>query len=311
MPSGTPDLPRGEETVDETPSASPTLAMRDGSLLARRPTAIGLARLSPRRVFPPGGTALYRHVARLAELGPEQEFLVVPCGRGVTAQFLAEVSKATGSGVDPNPELTKAATARARAANLSGRLHFEDGSLIDLPYQDEVFDVSIGEIGLAAVEDPAKAVRELVRVTKPMGTVLLLQLTWNTSVEPERHDVLVESLGVRPHLLVEWKQMLRDAGAVDLYVEDWSDAMSLLREPWSLGGLAEFDSVFDRAAVLVRAWQRWGWGEVKRMLQGVRTLAVPERLLGLTLIRATRWAREEEGPAEAPATDDTTDSSGG
>lgn len=285
--------------------------MRDGSLLAQRPTAIGLARLSPRRVFPPGGTTLYRNIARLVELEPGQEFLIVPCGRGVTVQFLSQISKASGSGVDPNPELTEVAESRARAAGLSEQLQFEDGSPDDLPYQDEVFDTTIGEIGLAAVEDAAGAVRELVRVTRPMGTVLLLQLTWNTAVDPERYAVLVDSLGVRPQLLVEWKQMLRDAGVVDLYVEDWSDALGLLREPWSLGGLAEFDSLLDRAAVLARAWKRWGLGDVKRMLQGVRSLEVQERVLGLSLIRGTRWPEPEPEESETPAPDGTEDHTSG
>ena len=29
---------------------------------------------------------------------------------------------------------------------------------------------------------------------------------------------------MRPRLVVEWKQMLRDAGVVDLQVQDWTDA---------------------------------------------------------------------------------------
>ena len=39
----------------------------------------------------------------------------------------------------------------------------------------------------------------------------------------ERREILVQHLGARPLLLVEWKQLLRDAGCVDLHVEDWSD----------------------------------------------------------------------------------------
>lgn len=321
MPLGDPEVPRREGAAQEhapsgaaeaPPDTAPTEA-RDGALLGRRPTALGLARLSSRRVFPPGGVELYRHLARLVELEADEEFLLVPCGRGVTTQFLAEITKAHGSGVDPNGELIAAAEARARAARRTEQLQYEQASLTDLPYQDAVFDVAIGELGLAAVDDAAAAVRELARVVKPLGKVLLLQLTWNTAVDPERHDVVVEALGPRPRLLVEWKQMLRDAGVVDLYVEDWSDAIGPLREPGSLGGLAEFDSILDRAAVLARAWRWWGWGGVKRMLEGVRSLAGPERVLGLSLIRGVKWedpetelAANADSDGESPAPNDET-----
>src|SRR5690606_24967065 len=105
---------------------------------------------------------------------------------------------------------------RARAARLTGRLHYEVAPVTDLPYQDAVFDVVIGEIGLGAAEDLGAAIRELARVVRPMGTVVLIQFTWTGSVEPERREAVAESLGVRPHLLVECKQLMRDAGLVDL-----------------------------------------------------------------------------------------------
>ena len=56
-----------------------------------------------------------------------------------------------------------------------------------------------------------------------MGAVVLLQLTWSSEISPAARALLVERLGMRPHLLMEWKQMLRDAGVVDLQVQDWTD----------------------------------------------------------------------------------------
>ncbi|HEX7050029.1 MAG TPA: methyltransferase domain-containing protein [Longimicrobiales bacterium] len=268
----------------------------------RHPSALDLARLSRLRVFPPGGVPLYRHIARLAELGPDREFLLAPCGTGVTAQFLAETSGASGAGVDPDPALIEADTARTRAAGLAERLHFESGPLTDLPYQDAVFDVAVGEVGLASADDPAAAVAELARVTKPMGTVVLVQLIWAGNIDEPSRDLVVQALGVRPLLLVEWKQHLRDAGVVDLYVEDWSDAAPTLRHPWTLGGLAEFHSVRDRLAVLLRAARRWGWREVLRAMRAwteVGARVADDRILGLSLIRGTKWVGPDQaGPGE-------------
>jgi hypothetical protein len=42
----------------------------------------------------------------------------------------------------------------------------------------------------------------------------------------------------------------------------------------------------------MRAWRRWGWRGVREMLQHgaeVRRLIASERVLGLALIRGTKW----------------------
>ena len=261
------------------------------------PSLLGLARLGPRGVLPPGGEELYRHVARLVELGPEREFLVVPCGHAVTTEFLARTTGATGAGVDPDAELVERAVERAKEAGLASRLHYEAAPLEDLPYQDAVFDVAIGEIGLAAAEDVQAAVRELVRVTRPLGSVVLIQLVWTGNVTPERREAVAEHLGLRPLVLVEWKQMLREAGVVDLHVEDWADAAA---RRGGARGLADFLSLRTLGAMLWRAGRQWGWRGVRAALardRQVRALLTRERVLGLSLIKGTRW---QEPPAPSP-----------
>jgi len=259
------------------------------------PSLLGLARLGPRGVLPPGGEELYRHVARLVELGPEREFLVVPCGHAVTTEFLARTTGATGAGVDPDAELVERAVERAKEAGLASRLHYEAAPLEDLPYQDAVFDVAIGEIGLAAAGDVQAAVRELVRVTRPLGSVVLIQLVWTGNVTPERREAVAEHLGLRPLVLAEWKQLLREAGVLSLRVEVWAYAAG----PRSGGGrgLADLLSLRHLGATVWHAARRWGWRGVREALardRQVRALLTRERALGLSLIKGTRW---QEPPA--------------
>src|SRR5690606_22155433 len=265
--------------------------------LSRRPSAIGLARLSHRRVFPPGGVELYRNIARLTELGPEHDFLVVPVGTGVTAEFLARSTGASGAGVELDGELAEMAAAHVRSAGLSDRLQIEHAPLEDLPYQDAVFDVVIGEIALGALPDPAAAVRELVRVTRPMGTVILVQLIWTGNIEDATREALGESLGIRPLLLVEWKRLLREAGAVDLYTEDWSDCAVSPRTPLGEAALGGLGPIRDRLGVLYRAWRRWGWRGMQQAMASrsqAHALIARERVLGLSLIRGTRWEHADD-----------------
>ncbi len=259
----------------------------------------GFARSRGRVLFPPGGEPLYRAIARVLELEASQEFLVAPCGGGVTTAFLQALSGAAGAGVDPDEELVAEAAEHARDVARAGRLHYDVAPLDDLPYKDAIFDVAVGEIGLAAGAAPERAVQELARVLKPGGRIALVQLAWVRRIDEERERLLVEHLGVRPYLLVEWKQMLREAGIVDLHVEDWSDAAeALLSRSAVAGGLAGAASLGDRAALLWRALRRRGWEGVRESLgwgHELRRLILRERVLELSLVTGTRWEADQEG----------------
>jgi len=258
------------------------------------PSMLDLVRLSREVVFPPGGQELFRRIGTLVEMHAGMEVLDAACGRGVTTAFMAQSYGCACVGVDPDQALVSEAERRARAADLQGRVTFDTAALDDLPFRDGIFDVAIGEIGLAASADPARAVSELARVTKPMGCVVLVQLIWTGNVDLARREVLVAHLGARPMILVEWKQLLREAGVVDLTVEDWSDTPSPFR-PSAGGPFPDFSEIFtwrEKLGILRRAVKRWGWRGVRGALvreREIHRLLTRERVLGLTMIKGTRW----------------------
>jgi ubiquinone/menaquinone biosynthesis C-methylase UbiE len=265
------------------------------------PSMLDLVRLSAEPVFPAGGEPLYRQIALLTEMRQRQDVLAAGCGRGTSLSYLVKSVGIEGAGVDPDPNLIREAELRAREAGLVDRLHFQRASLDELPYRDGIFDVAIGELSLAALVDPARAIRELVRVTKPLGSVVLVQLTWTGHVDDVRREVLVRHLGARPMLLVEWKQMLRDAGVVELVTEDWSDRPSpfrpKLRTPFP--DFAEIFTFREKLAILRRAMQRWGWRGVRGAIlreQEIHRLLTTERVLGLTLIKGVKWPIDDGTP---------------
>ena len=263
---------------------------------------LDLVRLSHEVVFPPGGEALYRKIASVTEMGPGMEVLDAACGRGVSLRFLAESFGVHGVGVDDDAHLLAEAERRARESGSDAAVAFEAGALDDLPYKDGIFDVAIGEVGLAALAYPKRAVAELARVTKPMGSVVLVQLIWTGNVDPERREILVQHLGARPLILVEWKQLLRDAGVVDLVVEDWSDAPSPFR-PAAGGPFPDFTEIFtfrEKLGIFMRALRRWGWRGVRGAVvreREIHRLLTRERVLGLTMIKGTRWSPEAIEPS--------------
>ena len=237
------------------------------------------------------GEELYREVADLAEARPGTELLVAGAGDGVTAEWLAARTGAAVTGVDPDAARIARAEARLRASDPGKRITYEVAPLDDLPHETSVFDAAVAETAVAADADPARALRELVRVTKPLGHVVLLLPTWTSEIADEDREALVERLGLRPRLLVEWKQMLREAGLVDITVQDWSDGGPSAR---NLTPHASMPALTwrEKAHIAGRAWRRRGWRAartaVKREMKLLEDLS-RERALGFQLLTGVKW----------------------
>jgi hypothetical protein len=168
---------------------------------------------------------------------------------------------------------------------------YEVSPLDNLPHENAVFDAAIGEPTLAAAGSPSRAVAELVRVTKPMGHVVLLLPTWTSDIPADDREPIVERLGLRPHLLVEWKQMLRDAGVVEVVVQDWSDGGPGARASGNRPVVPQL-TWRQKAHVAGRALRRSGWRaarmSVRREAALLRELS-QARALGFHLISGVKW----------------------
>lgn len=278
----------------------------------RVPSMLDLIRLSPRLVFPPGGVDLYRQIALLTDMAEEDEALVVACGKGVSLEYFVREYGVHGSGVEPDGRLVEVAESRTREEGLAARIQFQTGRADSLPYRDDIFDVAVGELGMAAQADPGEAVRELARVTRPGGMVVLVQLAWRTPVDARRARVLSEHLGARPLMLVEWKRYLKEAGVEEVHAEDWSDEDASFRarvvKPFP--DFAEIFSLSEKVGVLRRAWGRWGWEGLRTVLvreREVHRLLTHERILGLVLLKGRKKevpAVDEVGALAEPAASD-------
>jgi 2-polyprenyl-3-methyl-5-hydroxy-6-metoxy-1,4-benzoquinol methylase len=267
------------------------------------PAVLRLAQSAVMERWRAAGEELYRELAHLLEAGRGRELLVAGCGDGVAAEWLAMRTGATVTGVDPDRATIARAEARARQGAGMPGVSYETAPLDDLPHETAVFDGVVGEPTLAAAADPARAVEELVRVTRPMGVIVLLQPTWSAEMLSEGADgreLVVERLGLRPYHLVEWKRMLREAGAVEIQVQDWSEGAPGCGRR-STTGMAAVDeprlSFRHKVHIVSRAWKQWGWragaldagrGAVDLERRILRALS-RERSLGLHLITGVKW----------------------
>jgi SAM-dependent methyltransferase len=93
--------------------------------------------------------------------------LDVGSGTGAVTEELVSRTEGQVTGVDLDAEMV--AYARAR----DGRAEYRPGDAHDLAFDDAVFDVTACHFLLMWCREPARAAREMVRVTRPGGAVLV------------------------------------------------------------------------------------------------------------------------------------------
>ncbi len=121
----------------------------------------------------------------LLELSPGEAVLDVGCGPASDVFELEAIVGPTGRAVGVDVSYAMIEEARKRAATVASRAEFEVSPIESLPFPDATFDAVRTERVLMHVADAARAVRELVRVTKPGGRVV--------AIEPDHQMLAVDA----------------------------------------------------------------------------------------------------------------------
>lgn len=109
-------------------------------------------------------------VVSRAALAPGDDVLDLACGTG-NAALLAAALGARVVGVDSAPRLL--GVARERARDVGIEVDLREGDLLALPLDDASVDVVLSVFGVIFAADPARALREVGRVLRAGGRVLL------------------------------------------------------------------------------------------------------------------------------------------
>ena len=111
-------------------------------------------------------------VIRSMAIMPPLQVLDLGCGDGTTAIPLARTG-AEVTGIDIASNLVEAGNKRAAEAGLA-RLKFQEGDACNLEgVADHSFDLSISVFGAMFAPKPFDVVKEMVRVTKPGGRIVM------------------------------------------------------------------------------------------------------------------------------------------
>lgn len=116
-----------------------------------------------------------RKAVRLS--GVKEGMNVLDCATG-TGDLAIAFKKAVGAkgrvtGTDFCPEMLEPAPRKARRKGLD--IHWEVADAMNLPYENDRFDLASIAFGIRNVDDPVTALSEMGRVVKPNGKVLILE----------------------------------------------------------------------------------------------------------------------------------------
>jgi ubiquinone/menaquinone biosynthesis C-methylase UbiE len=198
---------------------------------------------------PEWGMPFGEQALRRVDLGPGIRLLDVACGSGALA-IPAASRGADVVAVDIAPVMIERLTARARVeglSNLEGRVM--NGAALELP--EDTFDVSVSQNGVSLFPDLKGGLREIVRVTKPGGRVLVIAFG-----APQKAEFLGFFLGALqasvpsftplpmdppplPFQLAEpssFARKLADAGLTDVHVETvtWDTTFTSTSHFWDV-----------------------------------------------------------------------------
>jgi SAM-dependent methyltransferase len=171
-----------------------------------------------KKVVRPGGHRSTEELFALANLTSADRVLDIGCGVGATG---IEIINRFGSHVtlsDKSELMLAQARANVAAAGMQDRIDVDWGDIVDLPYPDDTFDVTMIE-AVTMFVDRERAIREAVRVTKPGGRILDHEFCWRGRPNLEALEILRQPMmcpGINFDDVRNWGMLFERHGVKDI-----------------------------------------------------------------------------------------------
>lgn len=118
--------------------------------------------------------------------------LDVGCGPGIDVVQLTKCVSESGKvfGVDHDQEMINDAESLAKSQNVLANVEFQAHDVATLPFESNYFDSCRSERVFMHLSDPLATLREMQRVTKPNGRVVVIDSDWSSlSIDCDLTDI--------------------------------------------------------------------------------------------------------------------------
>lgn len=194
-------------------------------------SGLTLEDLHPVDEFHIRGTVATNELINLSGFTSDMHILDVGCGVGGSTRRLSHQIGCCVTGVDLSNEYIDAAQRLTQLFDMQERVKFHAASALDLPFEDNSFDgVWSIQMGMN-VEDKLSWLKELRRVVKPQGRVVLYEVCANKNTPvyfpvPWAQDSSISYL-VEPDL---FREVITSAG---FEIDVWNDKTDLAQKAFA------------------------------------------------------------------------------
>jgi len=169
-----------------------------------------------------GGLKATEELIELCHIDKGKHVLDVGCGVGVTPCYIARRYGGRVVGVDISEKMLDRARQRAKREGVEDKVEFRVGDVQNLPLEDSLFDVVIGESVMAFVEDKGKGLSEYVRVTKLGGYIGLNEGIWIKTPPPaELVEYISRITAAKLETSDGWQGFLEGSGLTDIITRSY------------------------------------------------------------------------------------------
>lgn len=116
----------------------------------------------------------------LLHLAPGQSVLDVGCGTGEDVCAIARRIGPSGRVIGLDKSGVMIAEAKKRSSGLGLPVEFHSGNVLKLPFDDDTFHATRAERMFQHLTEPETALKEMIRVTRPGGTIGVMDPDWGT-----------------------------------------------------------------------------------------------------------------------------------
>ncbi|MCK4918618.1 MAG: class I SAM-dependent methyltransferase [Candidatus Pacebacteria bacterium] len=131
---------------------------------------------------PPGGKDSIRRIVQNCFLRQNSKVLDVGCNTGYTSFEITHLAHCFVTGVDISPEMIKTANEFKEKDAFKKFIDFKVADGMNLPFDDESFDLTMSGGSTAFIKDKIKALKEYTRVTKTWGFVADINFYYKNKV---------------------------------------------------------------------------------------------------------------------------------
>ncbi len=128
--------------------------------------------LAPVDGFHTRGREATRELAELSGFKPSDRVLDVGCGLGGTVRYLADRYRCHVAGIDLTDEYISVGKKLTEMVGLSDLVELRHGSALEIPYEDERFDIVWTDHVQMNIADKHRFYAEIARILKPDGHLL-------------------------------------------------------------------------------------------------------------------------------------------